>query len=104
MDMYGPANHDISRFYVAGINYKKTDASVRGLFAVGAEQYDLLLSEAKTHGINELFILSTCNRTEVYGVANDPSQLIHLLCSHTAGDEKILKKKLPVIKKKKKIF
>jgi glutamyl-tRNA reductase len=91
--MYGPANHDISRFYVAGINYKKTDASVRGLFAVSAEQYDSLLAQAKTYGIGELFILSTCNRTEVYGIANDPSQLIQLLCSHTAGDEKIFRQK-----------
>ncbi len=37
-------------------------------------------------GLNELFILSTCNRTEIYGFAQHSQQLIDLLCSQTAGD------------------
>lgn len=86
MEMYGPTNHDISRFIVAGINYKKTDAAVRGQFAVSPEKYELILSESKTCGISELFILSTCNRTEIYGLASEASQLISLLCRHTAGN------------------
>jgi glutamyl-tRNA reductase len=87
MEMYGPTHHDISRFYVAGINYKKSDAAVRGQFAVTPENYNAILSGPIGHGIDELFILSTCNRTEIYGLANDPSQLIDLLCDHTAGDK-----------------
>ncbi len=89
--MNGPTDHDISRFYVAGINYKKTDAAVRGQFAVSTENYELILSNSITNGVNEMFILSTCNRTEVYGVTNDASQLIDLLCAHTTGDKKTFK-------------
>lgn len=89
--MYGPNHHDIPRFYVAGINYKKTDAAVRGEFAVTPEKYKLILSASLSAGINELFILSTCNRTEIYGLASDAGQLIDLLCEHTAGDEKIFR-------------
>jgi glutamyl-tRNA reductase len=85
--MYGPTNHDISRFYVAGINYKKTDAAVRGQYAISPENYELILAHPATHGINELFILSTCNRTEIYGLASEPSQLVDLLCSQTTGDK-----------------
>ncbi|MCM5530197.1 glutamyl-tRNA reductase [Parasegetibacter sp. NRK P23] len=82
----GGSNKEISRFYVAGINYKKTDAAVRGRFAVNEEQYERILFKAKTMGIREVFILSTCNRTEIYGVAENIEDLAQLLCSETAGD------------------
>ncbi len=79
-------NHFIQNFRVIGINYKKTDTCVRGLFAINPDQYDYLLSIAPDFGLKELFILSTCNRTEIYGVADQPSQLIELLCHVTTGD------------------
>ena len=78
---------DISRFWIAGINYKKTDATVRGQFAIQKEQYTSILKQARALGLNEVFILSTCNRTEIYGFADDVSQLTNLLCSETAGDK-----------------
>lgn len=80
-------SQNIEKFRVAGVNYKKSDASIRGLFAVNNDQYDQLLSVAPGYGLNEFFILSTCNRTEIYGFADDESQLIDLLCSVTAGDK-----------------
>ena len=81
----------ISNFYVAGINYKKTDASIRGQFAISNEQYDILLTQAVDKGLNELFILSTCNRTEIYGFAQSSEQLIDLLCSQTTGNAESFK-------------
>lgn len=84
--MYGPSTLDISKFQVAGINYKKTDATVRGQFAISPEIYRIILANSTSHGINELFILSTCNRTEIYGIAADASQLIELLCAFTDGN------------------
>lgn len=76
----------ITNFFIVGINYKKTDASIRGQFAINNDQYEALLQHAKASGLNELFVLSTCNRTEVYGFAHHASQLINLLCAQTAGD------------------
>lgn len=76
---------DISNFFAAGINYKKTDALVRGDYAINNEQYAAVLEKAGAAGITELFILSTCNRTEIYGFAERPSILIELLCSQTLG-------------------
>ena len=75
----------ISNFYVAGINYKKSDASIRGLFAVSNDQYSSILTRAAEQGLTELFIISTCNRTEIYGFAHCPHELAALLCSETAG-------------------
>mgnify|MGYP001335269304 CR=1 FL=1 len=85
--MHGHSFKEISKFFIAGINYKKSDAVVRGQFAVNQEQYAEILRLAPAHGLDELFILSTCNRTEIYGFADQPSQLIHLLCTQTEGDE-----------------
>lgn len=79
--------NDIPKFCVAGINYKKTDAVIRGRYAVNNAQYMHILSHAASYGVKELFVLSTCNRTEIYGFAEDVSVLIHLLCACTSGDK-----------------
>ncbi|MDB5197599.1 MAG: hemA, partial [Flaviaesturariibacter sp.] len=76
----------ISNFFVAGINYKKSDAAVRGQFAISSDQYSTILERAALQGLNELFIVSTCNRTEIYGFAHCSHQLVDLLCSETVGD------------------
>jgi len=81
----GNKSTDISKFFIAGINYKKTDAAIRGQFAISNEQYEKILTLAPAYHLHELFILSTCNRTEIYGFAEEPSQLISLLCSQTTG-------------------
>lgn len=77
---------DLQHFYLAGINYKKTDVSIRGQFALDTQQYENVLSQAKALGLDNVFIISTCNRTEIYGVAPSVQMLTNLLCAHTLGD------------------
>jgi len=77
---------NISNFFIAGINYKKSDAGIRGQYAINQSQYFLLLHRASVAGITELFVLSTCNRTEIYGFCQSKDQLIEVLCSQTIGD------------------
>ncbi len=77
---------DINRFFIAGINYKKSDAAVRGQFAINKDQYISILQLASSFNISEFFIVSTCNRTEIYGFAEHPNDLVNLLCSQTVGD------------------
>ena len=76
---------EIVNFFVVGVNYKKTDATRRSLFAVGEEQYSNILSDAEKIGLTDLFVLSTCNRTEIYGFAENASLLTNLICEHTEG-------------------
>lgn len=82
---------DINQFYIAGINYRKTDASIRGLFAVNNDHYASLMQKAPSYFLNELFVLSTCNRTEIYGIAPCADSLVHLLCSETEGSVETFK-------------
>jgi len=81
----GNSTLDISGFYIVGINYKKTDAAIRGQFAISNEQYAKLLSHAPSYHLSDLFVLSTCNRTEIYGFADSARHLADLLCSATTG-------------------
>jgi glutamyl-tRNA reductase len=87
--MHTKGRQNIHNFRVVGVNYKKTDASVRGLFAINPEQYDQLLAAAPGYGLRDFFILSTCNRTEIFGFAESDAQLAGLLCSMSAGSEDI---------------
>jgi len=80
---------ELSNFFVAGINYKKTDTEIRGSFAIGAEQYSNMLGLAGEYGVHDFFVLSTCNRSEIYGVAENAEHLIELFCSHTQGSSEL---------------
>ncbi len=83
--MFSQGPTDLSKFFIAGINYKKTDAAIRGLYAINKEQYAVLFSLAPRYNVKEFFVLSTCNRTEIYGFANDADSLTQLLCTQAEG-------------------
>ena len=72
-------------FYALGISYKKADAAMRGKFSLSSPAKNSLLVQAKNDGIEALLVTSTCNRTEIYGFAEHPYQIIKLLCENTAG-------------------
>lgn len=72
-------------FYTIGLSYKKADAEIRGHFSLDEESKKRLLQQANAEGIEAILVTSTCNRTEIYGFAQHPFQLIKLLCEHTHG-------------------
>jgi glutamyl-tRNA reductase len=73
-------------FFAVGISYKNTDAATRGQFSISFKQYEAILKLAPIYGVENLFILSTCNRTEIYGFAKKTSTLMKLLHSQSTGD------------------
>jgi len=77
--------HKSTYFYAIGLSYQKADAEVRGHFSLGDVEKQNLLLQAKDSAIESLVVISTCNRTELYGFAEHPYQLIHLLCENTKG-------------------
>ncbi len=72
-------------FYVIGISYRKADAGTRGRFALSPDAIDNLLADAHQSNQEGLAVISTCNRTEVYGIATRPCSLMELLCKHCEG-------------------
>ena len=73
--------------YNIGVSYRKADAHTRGRYSLSKPKQIELLKEAKSIGFDGIFILSTCNRTEITGFAEHPSQLIELLCKYSGGNK-----------------
>lgn len=79
-------------FYSVGLSYKKADAEIRGKFSLDAAAKTRLLEQAKNEGIESLIVTSTCNRTEIYGYAEHPFQLIKLICENSQGSVEAFQK------------
>lgn len=77
--------HKHTTFYAIGVSYRKADAESRGHFSLSEDGIQNLLVDARANGIPGLTVISTCNRTELYGFAQHPFQLIKLLCAHSNG-------------------
>ena len=72
-------------FYAIGLSYLKADAEMRGKFSLDDIAKESLLAQAKNEGIESIIVTSTCNRTEIFGFAQHPYQLIKLLCDNSRG-------------------
>jgi len=83
MQRYNISKHH--SFYAVGLSYEKANAEIRGRFSLTDAARQDLLKEASADGIDEIIVISTCNRTEIYGFAEHPFQLIKLLCKHSSG-------------------
>lgn len=85
--MTGLHHTSLNNFFAIGVNYRKTDAAMRSQFAVSQEQYNSILMRAAAMECRDLLVLSTCNRTELYGFAPQSVTLIQLLCEATQADQ-----------------
>jgi len=81
--------HIASRFCVAGINFHDAIAEERSLFAIPATHRGRLLREASKRGFRSLLVLSTCNRTELYGFCESDKDLTDLLLDHSRGTQEL---------------
>ena len=72
-------------FYNIGVSYKKADVATRSKFSLSAEMQHSFLSDLKRQGFEGVCVISTCNRTEVFGFADHPYQLINVLCKYSGG-------------------
>ncbi len=71
--------------YNIGISYEKANVDIRGRFSLNNVAQKALLEDAKSQGLTALFVLSTCNRTEIMGFAHHPYELINLLLKYCQG-------------------
>ncbi len=77
---------------MAGVNFEKADTQTRAKFHLTDEAYGDLLTWLSANGYKDVFVISTCNRTEIYGISPDPNNLIDILCRFTEGSAELFKR------------
>jgi glutamyl-tRNA reductase len=81
------------QLFVLGFSHHTTPLEVRERLAVPEEEQDALLARLReTSGCEELFLLNTCNRIELYGVASQlesRGQIINAFLQERALDPKL---------------
>jgi glutamyl-tRNA reductase len=75
----------IQDFTVIGINHWDAPVEVREKFSLSGDRKSLLLDGARREGIDSLFIISTCNRTEIFAQNASTRELIRLLTNYSHG-------------------
>ncbi len=87
----------IDTFSVVGVNHWEAPIEVRERFSLSDAQKEALIEGAQREGIHSLFVVSTCNRSEIIAQDAPPQELIRLLITysdasldefHTHGFEK----------------
>jgi glutamyl-tRNA reductase len=86
--------HGVNRFFVVGLSFKKTDLTQRNLFAFNSQQCADIYKQTDSDCLKEFFILSTCNRTEIYGFAPCEYLLTGLLQQHAKGNTEAMQESL----------
>lgn len=84
------SEYSMLQFVLIGINYKKTDAATRGLFSIDEQKNISFITEAKLKGIDGIFILSTCNRTEIYTTTENTTLILKLFSSYANVEISVL--------------
>ncbi|QTV05980.1 glutamyl-tRNA reductase [Faecalibacter bovis] len=79
-------NKEEQRFYVIGISYEKADAETRGKYTFFPEQVEAFTKDSQANGLENFFVVSTCNRTEFYGFADSEDQMVEQYCKFTEGN------------------
>ena len=76
----------IQDFNVIGVNHWDAPVEVREKFSLSSKAKKLMLEGAHREGIKSLFVVSTCNRTEVFAQGATTRELIRLLTTYSNGN------------------
>ena len=72
-------------FFALGVNHQTASVELREQIAFNPEKLSALLAEQSQHPeLNDLVVVSTCNRTEVYAISEHPEQVLDWL-AHVNG-------------------
>lgn len=73
----------ITDFCAVGVNHWEASIDVRERFSLKEAQKKELIQGAKREGIDSLFVVSTCNRTEIFAQNVSAQELIRLLVTYS---------------------
>ncbi len=67
-------------FFALGVNHQTASVELREQIAFNAERLSHLLAEQSRHAeLNDMVVVSTCNRTEVYAMADNADRVLQWL-------------------------
>lgn len=75
-----PEYNTTAHFAVLGISYEKADAAVRGKFAFFDSHIKEFVTEIHARSLGDAFVVSTCNRTEIYTTTPNYLLVAELYC------------------------
>ncbi len=78
-----PTVPTIDTFSIVGVNHWEASIEVRERFSLSDAQKEALIEGALREGIDSLFVVSTCNRTEIIAQDASPQELIRLLITYS---------------------
>lgn len=82
----------MEKFLVAGVNYKKTIVNIRSRFSISEESIKEIYAQFKQEGRTNMIILSTCNRTEIYGYGISEEEIKSFFKRFTVADNIAIEK------------
>ncbi len=75
-----------SHFSVLSIGYEKANAQIRGRFAFFDEQVQGFIQQVYDRKMGDAFVVSTCNRTEIYTTTHNYMMIAQLFCNTIGVD------------------
>ncbi|MFU8813566.1 MAG: glutamyl-tRNA reductase [Balneolaceae bacterium] len=76
----------IEKFTLIGINHWDAPVEVREKFSLDSAKKALFLDGARREGVESIFVVSTCNRTEIIAYGATTRELIRLLTTYSNGN------------------
>lgn len=74
-------------FFALGVNHQTASVELREQVAFNPEKLkDLLLQQSHDHALNDMVVVSTCNRTEVYAMAENAEMVLDWLAQKNGID------------------
>lgn len=78
-------------FLALGVNHHTASVELREQVAFNAERLCALFAELQQHpSLSDMVVVSTCNRTEVYALTEQPHDILRWIAESNAIDENIL--------------
>ena len=72
--------HKTANFAVLSVSFEKADAETRGKFAFFDENIKHFVNEIHKENLGDAFVVSTCNRTEIYTTSQNYLLIAELYC------------------------
>ena len=78
-------------FFALGVNHQTASVELREKIAFNPEKLSILLAEQSQHPVlNDMVVVSTCNRTEIYAMSDNVDMVLNWLAQKNGVDVKQL--------------